>query len=61
LFFAGPKDIPAHIDDILAAKPRIVWFQLGITNDEAAAQFVAAGMDVVQDKCLKVELEDRGR
>ena len=58
--FRRPKDIPAHVDDILAAKPRIVWMQLGIRNDEVAAQLVAKGIDVVQDKCLKVELEDRG-
>ena len=59
--FRRPKDIPAHVDDILAAKPKVVWMQLGIRNEEVAAQLVAAGIDVVQDKCLKVELEDRGR
>ena len=58
--FRRPQDIPAHVTDILAAKPRVVWFQLGIRNDEVAAQLVAAGIDVVQDKCLKVELEERG-
>jgi predicted CoA-binding protein len=59
--FRQPKDIPAHVDDILAAKLSVVWMQLGIRNEEVAAQLVAAGIDVVQDKCLKVELEDRGR
>lgn len=58
--FRRPKDIPAHLDDLLAAKPRVVWLQLGIRNDEVAQKLVDAGIDVVQDKCLKVELEDRG-
>jgi hypothetical protein len=34
--FRRPSDIPPHVDDILAAKPKYVWFQLGIRNDEAA-------------------------
>jgi hypothetical protein len=58
--FRRPKDIPSHIDDILAAHPRVVWMQLGIRHDAVAAQLVAAGIDVVQDKCLMVELEERG-
>ena len=59
--FRRPKDIQAHVSDILTAEPRIVWFQLGIRNDDVAQQLVEAGIDVVQDKCLKVELEERGR
>jgi uncharacterized protein len=59
--FRRPKDIPAHIDDIIAKKPRSVWFQLGITNDEAAEKLARAGMDVVQDHCLLVELQRIGR
>jgi uncharacterized protein len=55
--FRRPKDIPAHIDDIIAKKPRSVWFQLGITNDEAAEKLARAGIDVVQDHCLLVELQ----
>jgi hypothetical protein len=53
--FRRPADIPAHIDDILAAKPKVVWFQLGIRNDEAAQRFAEAGIKVVQDRCLKIE------
>lgn len=55
--FRRPKDIPAHVDDILAKKPRSVWFQLGIRNDEAAERFAREGIDVVQDRCLMVELQ----
>jgi len=53
--FRRPQDIPPHVDDILAAKPKSVWFQLGIRNDEAARRLAAAGIKVVQDRCLMVE------
>jgi uncharacterized protein len=53
--FRKPSDIPAHVDDILAAKPKSVWFQLGIRNDEAAQKLAEAGIKVVQDRCLMVE------
>jgi predicted CoA-binding protein len=53
--FRRPHDIDQHIDDILAAKPKSVWFQLGIRNDAAAQRFAEAGIKVVQDRCLMVE------
>ena len=59
--FRRPADIPAHVDDILASKPKAVWFQLGIRNDEAAERFARAGIDVVQDRCLLVELSKLGK
>ncbi|HJW95822.1 MAG TPA: CoA-binding protein [Thermoanaerobaculia bacterium] len=58
--FRRPNDIPPHVDDILAAKPKSVWFQLGIRNDEAARKLAEAGIKVVQDRCLMVE-EGRAR
>ena len=59
--FRRPADIPPHVDDILAKKPKSVWFQLGIRNDAAAERFARAGIDVVQDKCLLVELSRIGK
>ncbi len=53
--FRRPSDIPPHVEDILAAKPKYVWFQLGIRNDEAAQRLAEAGIKVVQDRCLMVE------
>jgi predicted CoA-binding protein len=53
--FRRPNDIDQHIDEILAAKPKSVWFQLGIRNDAAAQRFAEAGIKVVQDRCLMVE------
>ena len=59
--FRRPKDLAAHLDDILAKRPRSVWLQLGIRDDAFAAQLTAAGIDVVQDRCLLVELRNHGR
>ena len=53
--FRRPKDIPAHVDDILAARPSSVWFQLGIRHDGAAAELAGAGIRVVQDRCMMPE------
>ena len=53
--FRRPADIPQHVDDILAKKPRAVWFQLGIRNDEAALRLAEAGIQVVQDRCIMVD------
>ena len=53
--FRRSRDIPQHVDEILAVKPRSVWFQLGIRNEDAARRFAEAGIKVVQDRCLMVE------
>jgi hypothetical protein len=53
--FRRPRDIPPHVPDILAAKPRVVWLQLGIAHPEAAETLARAGIQVVQDRCLMVE------
>ncbi|MFO0676500.1 MAG: CoA-binding protein [Polyangiaceae bacterium] len=53
--FRKGADVLAHVDDILAKKPKVVWMQLGIRNDAAAARFVEAGIDVVQDRCILVD------
>ncbi len=53
--FRRPGDIDQHVDDILAKKPKAVWFQLGIRNDAAAERLAQAGIRVVQDHCLLVE------
>jgi uncharacterized protein len=53
--FRRPEDLPAHVDDILAKRPRAVWLQLGIENDVFAERLASEGIDVVQDRCLMVE------
>ena len=53
--FRRDVDIPKHVDEIIEAKPRSVWVQLGIRNDAAAEAFARAGIKVVQNLCLMVE------
>jgi predicted CoA-binding protein len=59
--FRRPGDIPQHVDDIIAKRPKSVWFQLGIRNDAAAERLARAGIAVVQDHCLLVELRGIGK
>jgi hypothetical protein len=59
--FRRPEHIPQHVDDIIAKKPKAVWFQSGIVNDEAAEKFARARIKVVQDRCLMVELRRIGK
>jgi hypothetical protein len=49
--FRRPELLPAHLEEMLALKPRTVWFQQGIRNDAVAAELRAAGINVVQDRC----------
>jgi uncharacterized protein len=53
--FRRAQDIPPHLEDMLAKRPRSVWFQSGIRNDAAAERLARAGIKVVQDRCLMVE------
>ncbi len=48
--FRRANDITGHIDDILVKRPKSVWFQSGIRNDNAANIFAKAGIKVVQDR-----------
>lgn len=59
--FRRSQDVPAHLDDILAKKPKAVWMQSGISNDAVAAKLADAGIQVVQDRCLMVEHRYLGR
>jgi predicted CoA-binding protein len=53
--FRRSGDVPPHVDDILEARPRAVWMQSGIRNEEAARRLAEAGIRVVQDRCAMVE------
>jgi uncharacterized protein len=54
--FRRSEDVPGHVDELLAARPKAVWLQSGIRNDAAAERLARAGIQVVQDRCLMVEL-----
>ena len=53
--FRRSEDVPKHTDDILAKKPKAVWMQSGIYNNEVAETLAREGIKVVQSLCLMVE------
>lgn len=53
--FRRPQDLEQHLEDLLAKKPRAVWFQSGIRHDAVARRLAEAGIQVVQDRCLMVD------
>jgi predicted CoA-binding protein len=55
--FRASAHVSGHVDEILALSPRpaCVWLQLGVRSEEAAARLAAAGVTVVQDRCIMVE------
>jgi predicted CoA-binding protein len=53
--FRRPQDVPPHLDDLLARKPKSVWMQLGISESRVAEALAKAGIKVVQDRCLMVD------
>lgn len=53
--FRKPSETPSVVRDAIAAGAKAIWFQYGIINEEAIALADASGMDVVVDRCIKVE------
>ncbi|MDB5971868.1 MAG: O-acetylhomoserine sulfhydrylase [Hydrocarboniphaga sp.] len=53
--FRRSQDLAGHVDDIIAARPKAVWMQLGIFDDAVAEKLARAGIDVVQNRCLMVD------
>jgi predicted CoA-binding protein len=53
--FRNSDDVPPVVDEAIAIGAPAIWLQLGIAHDDATAKARAAGLRVVQNKCLKVE------
>jgi predicted CoA-binding protein len=53
--FRRSEDIPAIADAAIGIGARVLWMQLGVIHPEAARKAEAAGLDVVMDRCVKIE------
>lgn len=53
--FRRSEDVPGVVEEALPLKPKAVWFQLGIVNEEAAERAAGEGITVVMDRCMKKE------
>ena len=55
VIFRRSEDVPPVVDDAIEIGAKVVWMQLGIVNDEAAAKASTAGLQVVMNSCIKID------
>jgi predicted CoA-binding protein len=53
--FRKSAEIPSLADDAIAIGAKVLWMQLGVTNAQARAKAEAAGLQVIEDHCVKIE------
>lgn len=53
--FRRPSEALSVVEDAVAAGAKAIWFQYGVVNDEAIALAERSGLEVVVDRCIKVE------
>jgi uncharacterized protein len=53
--FRKTQDVPPIAEDAIAIGAKVLWQQLGVKNDTAAARARAAGLEAVMDRCVKIE------
>lgn len=55
--FRKAEDCPSVLEKAIAIKASTIWLQLGISNADVAEKGTAAGMQVVMDRCIKIDYE----
>jgi predicted CoA-binding protein len=53
--FRKSAEIPAIAEDAIAIGAKVLWMQLGVTNPQARARAEGAGLEVVENRCVKIE------
>jgi len=53
--FREPSAVPALVEDAIAIGAKVIWMQLGVINEAAAEKARTAGLEVVMDRCMKIE------
>ncbi len=53
--FRKPEDVPSVVEEAISIGAKVVWMQLGISNEAAADMALKAGLEVVQNRCIAVE------
>ena len=53
--FRKAEDVPPIVEDAIKIGAKVVWMQLGIINEEAAKRAREAGLEVVMNRCMKIE------
>lgn len=53
--FQRSEDVPKFIQPAIDIGARVLWLQLGIVNEDAASKARSAGLEVVMDRCMKIE------
>jgi len=53
--FREPSAVPAIVEEAIAREAKVIWMQLGVIHEAAAARAREAGLEVVMDRCVKIE------